>query len=320
MKPAQFRSAFQRMFIPAVLGLSLVVCLIVLATALDQRRDAFMRAEQLAYLPKGESLRLAVLGYRQLAADVIWLQAVQHIGGKGASQQGNSWTYHAVDVVTDLDPKFIPAYQATGVFLGVLVGHHDEAIAILTKGMRHNPEVWQLPFLAGYIAYYERCDAVAGSQFIQAAAQVPGAPAYLPKLAARMTMENGNSDAALEFLDRFSRSVSDERLREALTLRMNEVLQERDLRLLERSISRYYEKYQRFPSKLDDLILGGVLQQLPSDPLGGEYQIDFLTGKVSASSRQERLRVNQRVACHQKESDHEARDAKPHSGAEELGL
>ena len=297
MRSAKIMSSFRRTVIPAVIGLALVVCVVELATALDVRRNALMRAEQLAYLPKGEYLRLAVLGYRQLAADVIWLQAVQHIGAKISSQQENTWTYHAVDVLTDLDPQFVAPYQATGVFLGVLVGHHDDAIAILTKGMRHNPEVWQLPFLAGYIAYYERCDPVAGSKFLRMAAQVPGAPAYLPKLAARMTVMTGDSDAALEFLDRFSRNVSDERVREALVLRMKETLQERDLRLLESSIPRYYAKYQRFPSKLDDLVLSGVLQKLPSDPLGGEYQIDFMTGKVSASSRQGRLRIHEKVVC-----------------------
>ena len=297
MRSAKIMSSFRRTVIPAVIGLALIVCMVELATALDQRRNAVTRAAQLAYLPKGEYLKLAVLGYRQLAADIIWMQAVQHIGAKTATQQGSSWTYHAVDVLTDLDPHFVPPYQTTGVFLGVLVGHHDEAIAILTKGMRHNPEVWQLPFLAGYIAYYELCDPVSASQFLRVAAQVPGAPAYLPKLAARMTVMTGDPDAALEFLDRFARSISDEQLRDALALRMKEILQERDLRLLESSISRYHKKYQRFPSKLDDLLLGGVLYELPSDPLGGEYHIDFMTGKASASSREERLRVHEQVAC-----------------------
>ena len=136
MRAVKIVFSFRRTVFPAVIGLALVVCVVELATALDQRRNALMRAEQLAYLPKGEYLRLAVLGYRQLAADVIWLQAVQHIGAKRSSQQENTWTYHAVDVLTDLDPQFVPPYQATGVFLGVLVGHHDDAIAILTKGMR----------------------------------------------------------------------------------------------------------------------------------------------------------------------------------------
>lgn len=56
---------------------------------------------------------------------------------------------------------FIPPYQATGLFLGVLVGRHEEGVAILKKGIRHNPDNWQLPFLAGYISYYERCDPAA---------------------------------------------------------------------------------------------------------------------------------------------------------------
>ena len=65
---------------------------------LDHERTAVARAEQLAYLPKGDYLKLAVLGYRQVVADLIWLQVVQHIGAKRDTQLGYTWTYHAVDV------------------------------------------------------------------------------------------------------------------------------------------------------------------------------------------------------------------------------
>ena len=157
-----------------------VLCALVLLVGasgvlhvLDAERTAVARAEQLAYLPKGDYLKLAVLGYRQVVADLIWLQAVQHIGAKRDTQTGYTWTYHAVDVLTDLDPTFVPPYQATGLFLGVLVGRQDEGLAILSKGIRHNPANWQLPFLAGYISYYERCDAsAAGENFWTAS---PGA-------------------------------------------------------------------------------------------------------------------------------------------------
>jgi hypothetical protein len=279
----------------------LVLCLLVFSSgllhALDQERDAVARVEQLAYLPKGEYLRLGVLGYRQLVADLIWLQAVQHIGAPRDTQQGYRWTYHAVDVLTDLDPTFVPPYQATGVFLGVLAGHADEGVAILDKGIRHNPAIWQFPFLAGYISYYERCDPAVGGRYLRQAAQVPGAPAYLPKLAARMTVESGDPTAALEFLDRFSRSVTDERVREALLQRMKEVVQEKDLLFLEASVRQYRFKYGRMPAKLEDLMLHGVVRELPVDPLGGQYQVDFINGKVSSSSTHERLRIHQKVAC-----------------------
>ena len=127
---------------------------------------------------------------------------------------------------------------------------------------------------------------------------MPGAPGYLPQLAARMTVESGDPSAALEFLDRFSRSVADERVREALLRRMNEVVQERDLRFLEESIKQYRLKYDQGPAKLDDLMLRGIIPQIPVDPLGGQYEIDALSGAVSASSKRDRLRIHEKVACH----------------------
>ena len=289
--------------IQTALGLMLLAGSSVLLYLLDGQRTAVARAEQLAYLPKGEYLKLAVLGYRQVVADLIWLQAVQHIGAKRDTQRGYSWTYHAVDVLTDLDPTFVPPYQATGLFLGVLVGRQEEGLAILDKGIRHNPSSWQLPFLAGYVSYYELCNPVAGGEYLRIAARVPGSPAYLPQLAARMTVESGDPTAALEFLDRFSRSVTDERVREALLQRMKEIVQEKDLRFLEESIRRYRAKYGQPPAKLEDLMLHGIIQQMPSDPLGGEYEVDAFSGVVRATSKRDRLRIHEKVACQAKAGD-----------------
>ncbi len=281
-------------------GLSLLAGASGLLHVLDHERTAVARAEQLAYLPKGDYLKLAVLGYRQVVADLIWLQAVQHIGAKRDTQLGYTWTYHAVDVLTDLDPTFVPPYQATGLFLGVLVGRQEEGLAILDKGIRRNPSIWQLPFLAGYVSYYELCNPVAGGEYFRIAARVPGSPAYLPQLAARMTVESGDPTAALEFLDRFSRSVTDERIREAVLLRMKEIVQEKDLRFLDESIRRYREKYGQVPSKLEDLMLHGIIPQLPADPLGGEYEVDTFSGVVRATSKRDRLRIHEKVACQAK--------------------
>lgn len=292
-----FSTATQSRVTQVLFGLTLLASASGVLHVLDQERNAVARAEQLAYLPKGEYLKLAVLGYRQVVADLIWLQAVQHIGAKRDTQLGYTWTYHAVDVLTDLDPTFVPPYQATGLFLGVLVGRQEEGLAILDKGIRHNPSIWQLPFLAGYVSYYELCNPVAGGEYLRIAARVHGSPVYLPQLAARMTVESGNPTAALEFLDRFSRSVTDERVREALLQRMKEIVQEKDLRFLEEGVSRYRAKYGQVPAKLEDLMLHGIIQQLPVDPLGGQYQIDLLTGVVSASSKRERLRIHEKVAC-----------------------
>ena len=258
----------------------------------ERQRPAMVRAAELAYLPKGEYLRVAVLGYRQMAADLIWLKAVQHFGERKQTTEGYLWAYHAVDVLTDVDPKFSFAYQAAGIVLGVWANLPRESIALLTKGMRHNPEVWQLPFYVGYDYFYEVHDPVQAAKYLRIASELPGAPAYLPKLAARMTVEAGDPDAALEFLQRLYQQLQDERLRESLVQRMKEVVAERDIRFLEEGVRRYKSRYGKRPANLNDLVTKGIIQQIPEEPLGGVYQLKASDGTVASTGLSQRLRVH----------------------------
>jgi len=227
-----------------------------------------------------------------MAADLIWLKAVQHFGERKQTTEGYLWAYHAVDVLTDVDPKFSFAYQATGIVLGVWANLPRESIALLTKGMRHNPEVWQLPFYVGYDYFYEVHDPVQAAKYLRIASELPGAPAYLPKLAARMTVEAGDPDAALEFLQRLYQQLQDERLRESLVQRMKEVVAERDIRFLEEGVRRYKSRYGKRPANLNDLVTKGIIQQIPEEPLGGVYQLQASDGTVASTGLSQRLRVH----------------------------
>jgi hypothetical protein len=275
------------------LGSAAIVVLVVL----DRQRPPVLRAEEMSYLPKGEYLRVAVIGYRQMAADLIWLKAVQYIGEKKQSKRGYLAAYHAVDVLTDVDPRFAFAYQATGTVLGVYAHLVQESIAILSKGMRHNPEVWQLPFTIGYDYFYELCDPAKAAPYFRTASVLPGAPAYLPKLAARMTVAGGDPDAALEFLQRLDEQVQDQRLHGALVQKMREVLAERDIRSLEDAVRRYRVRYGRMPRKLGDLLNGGIIEAIPVEPLGGTYELNAADGSVTATGLRERLKVHRFTPC-----------------------
>ena len=261
-------------------------------TMVERQRAALVGAAELSYLPKGEYLKVAVLGYRQLAADLLWLKAIQLFGVRNQTTDGYLRAYHAVDVLTDLDPKFAYAYQVAGTILGVWAKQTRESIAILTKGMRENPNVWQMPFFLGYDYYYELHDPATAARFFRVAATLPGSPAYLPKLAARMTVEAGDPEAALEFLQRFYQQVQDERLREALAQRMKEVVVERDIRFLEEGVRRYQKRFGKLPARLDDLVKHGIIVRIPEEPLGGSYKLRLPEGTVVGTGLRERLRVH----------------------------
>jgi tetratricopeptide (TPR) repeat protein len=278
----------------AGLLLSLGAATVGLLAAAERERPPAVRALELAYLPKGEYLKVAVLGYRQIASDLIWLKAVQHFGERKQTVQGWMWAYHATDVVTDLDPKFVFAYQAAGTILGVWAGRPHESIALLTKGMRENPESWQLPFYAGYDYFFELHDADNAAKYFRIAAALPGAPDYLPKLAARMTVEAGDPQAALEFLERLYVQTQDERLREGLAHRMKEVVAERDIRFLEEGVRRYKARYRKWPVRLEDLVRGGIITEIPAEPFGGAYLLAGPDGTVKSTGLRERLRAHRK--------------------------
>jgi hypothetical protein len=260
----------------------------------DRQRHALLATADLSYLPNGKYLKVAVLGYREMVADFLWLKAVQGLAGRQQTRQGYLGAYHAVDVLTDLDPHFVHAYQYTGTVLGAVAGMPMESIALLRKGAHHNPAAWPLSFFLGYILYYELRDPASAAVHFQTAAVQPGAPSWLAGLAARMAVEANDPTAALEFLQRLYVQTSDEQLREGFARRIREVTAERDIRTLEQGVRIYRDRTMKFPKTLDDLVKSHILSAIPAEPFGGRYELSPVDGTVKSSGLRERIRVYQR--------------------------
>lgn len=249
------------------------------------------KIEEFVTLPKGEYLKPAVLGYEQLVADIIWLKTIQLIGEDTVTPDGYNWIYHALDVVTTLDPKFAYAYQLGGVTLSVLGKVPEKSNLLLIKGMRENPDVWQIPFYIGFNNFFYLNDYKTAAEYMAKASELPGNPAYLPKLASRLYVQAGDPDIALEFLTRFYKETKDENVRDALEQRIKEVIVERDARLLEDAIKRYENLYKAYPERLIQLVEQGIISELPHEPLGGYYYFNPEDGRVYSSVVKERMKV-----------------------------
>jgi uncharacterized protein YihD (DUF1040 family) len=269
-----------------------LILIISLQQNLDCRIDSqSVKVEELAHLPRGEHLKPAMLGYHHLGADLLWLQLLQVLGKQKNTDNEYEWMYHALDVITTLDPRYAYAYYVGGVVLESYANRVDLSNRLLEKGHRENPDEWNLPFLLGYNHYFVLGDAAKGSEYIGVAARTAGAPDFLPGLATRMYSEAGNPDVALQFLEALWRENPDLAVREKLEVRAKEVMIERDLRSLEDAIQQYYRTQGKYPKTLSDLVVSGILSGIPEEPLGGAYQLDFSTGQVSSTSRPARLKV-----------------------------
>ncbi|HEU4683098.1 MAG TPA: hypothetical protein VFS39_01170 [Nitrospira sp.] len=282
---------FRNTSLVAVMLLCLLCGSMGVLWAIDRERPPSSRAVELQYLPKGKYLKIAVLGYRHVVADLLWLKVLQYIGVRDQSAEGYQWAYYAGDVLTDLDPHFVVAYQGLGTVLAIAANQSEESIHLLKKGMDHNPDVWNLPFLLGYNYYFEQHDPATAATYFHRAATLPGAPEYVSQLAAKMMIEAGAHEAALEFLQRLYDQVEDEGVREGLALRIRGAIVERDTALLEAVVKRYKERTGRQPETMVDLVKAGFLSRLPDEPFGGEYRINPSTGAVTSTKMQDRFRL-----------------------------
>src|SRR5438309_4432930 len=156
-------------------GLLLVVGLHLLQVRIDAQRAVTSKLQRFMYLPQGEYLRGAVLGYEQVVADLLWIQAIQAMGERKVTEEAGHWIYRALDVITTLDPEFVRVYEAGGIALVTLVVLAEESNRILEKGMKYNPDVWTLPYLLGFNYYFELHDDAKAADYIARASTPWGA-------------------------------------------------------------------------------------------------------------------------------------------------
>ena len=268
--------------------------LIVLQVYLGQGQVPERKMEHLMYLPDAEYLDLASMGYEEVVADMLWLQAIQVMGERKVSEAAGRWLYRAFDIMTTLAPSFVRVYEAGGLALTTLVVLPEESNRLLMKGAEHNPTEWKLPFYLGINYYFELSDDAKAAEYMAQASHVPGAPPGLAAIAANLFASAKSPQQAVDILAAAYHNTTDESAKQLLELRLKIMLAERDLVELEQAISRYRLRTARFPAQLEDLLADGLLRQLPREPGGGRYVYDSTTGTVSSSEFPERPKMSGR--------------------------
>jgi hypothetical protein len=232
-------------------------------------------------------------GFRNVMADIAWLQAVQVAGNLKLTPTAYDRLYALLNVEADLDPKFEIPYLLGGLVLGESTPHARKALHVLSRGKEQYPADWRFPFYMGFTHYFSLGDGAEGGRAMAEAARLPGSPAYLPGLATRMLTEAREPEAALKLLEPIAQQESDPARRAVLERRIREVTVERDLQALDRAVESYREKMGAVPRELSDLISAGILSGIPKEPNGGRYLMEP-GGKVRSDRVSQRLRVFQK--------------------------
>jgi len=169
-------------------------------------------------------------------------------------------------VSTTLDPQFIAPYEYGAAILPEL--NSDDAITLLNSGIAANPSVWRLYQHLGYV-YWQRHDYLKASEIYGAGAKLPGAPAWMAAISARMKAEGGSRDAAREMYQHLYDSSSDEAVKQMVTKQLMRLdsLDEREA--IHRVLDAYVAKNGRCISSWQDVAEGLLSARLKVDPATG---------------------------------------------------
>lgn len=260
--------------------------------------------QRLGFVPDPNHVRALALGFDAILADYQWLRAVQVVGGadtvdsERASQLGQ-----LVDVVTTLNPHVDHPYRFAAIWLTNDEAQVREGMRLLRRATQTHPGDWRNQFYLGYALFYYLGDFDQAAESLERAMTLPGAPAYLPRLVARLKAQNGGIDVAEIFLREMLQNSLDPEDEAKIQIALDEIEIEHKARFLDRARRAYRKLTGHDITSIDDLIRGPhrMLEKVPSpEPesipkalsRGSAWKLDSKTGKIVSSYLGRRYEVH----------------------------
>lgn len=280
-----------RLNVPLLLCLAYVILaaqpMKALQDQLFQHRSEVKAEEALRFLPSGEFLSAAVMGYDNLVADLLWVRGIALFGDRYRASQDDvwyDWLFQLIDLSTELDPLDARIYKFGGLMLRLNHARIDQSTYVFHKGLEHCPEEFFLPFgiAMNYLEF--KSDPAKAGQYMQLAAKAPNSPFYLRNLAASLLDETDQGEVALAFLVEQLGDLRPGTLQyNAVQVKIAEVRHDSGARALQRGLNEYISRFNRIPEPLTTIAGVTYHDPWPVDPFGGTFVLDPRSGQIRSS-------------------------------------
>lgn len=184
--------------------------------------------ESLMYIPSGEFLRVSALGHPALVADLLWIRTINYFGLHALGDRNYAFLPSLIKAINVLDPDWEFPFHFAGIILGTEAGMVREANKILVDASEKFPDEWEFPFYLGFNYFHTLQNSHCGAKYIFRASSLPGSPAYLKPLAAKLSKEGNSIGNHLAMCNRLLSMTEDKGLRDQIIKNCKEALARRE--------------------------------------------------------------------------------------------
>jgi len=242
---------------------------------------------QRIHLPQAEWLLPLSFGYRNLWAEVLWVRVISWFGSKGGTSD-YAYLNELLQAIVQLNPRAEHAYYMAGTVLPWNTNNTRFSRPLLEKAMRNLPDDWHWPYNRGFNAYWFDGDKQEAARQLARAAQLPGAPPIVMRLALRMQASSGRLDAAQLFLEQMMGEKQDVHIRNQLLQLKQTIASEQILRSIDKQLA---QLAHRFHDLRDLMQLRKAGVNMPAQLPDGGRIIMRKDGHIVSSVSGKRFRV-----------------------------
>lgn len=224
----------------------------------------------------------ATFGSATVAAEFMWMRAVQLIGDRNFETEGKPHLADWLENVSRLDPTLRAPYQLGAV---ALIGREADAAridAMLAVGEEQFPDDWSFPQLRGFIAYFGGQENKRAADHYERASQLPGAPSFLPAFVRRLREQDANCKELRAQLEDVQRQDEPE----AFHANANEVVINCVRNEIKRAAARFRNNGMQGELTTERLVELGLLAEAPPTrpgfcwlPSAGSWNLEPCPGK-----------------------------------------
>jgi len=255
-------------------------------------------SEESLYFTSGKTIKKISLGIDSLVADVYWIRTLQYFGQKVLDQKTRIRDVRNIRmdllapllrVVVDMDPHNITAYRFGAIFLPDV--DPPEAVALLERGIRENPDQWRLYQDLGYI-HWQMGNYEKAAEVYQAGSEIEGAMWWMRDIAGVMKIKGGERKLARSIYSTYLKDEN-EMVRTQAETRIKQLDALDEIDAINAIVLQYKQQRGACPRDLRQLaarLRGAGLRLsadlLPVDPDGFPYALnqESCTAEVAAES------------------------------------